>query len=126
MQEAQRMVQHGITRTELEQYVNALVNSSAQQAAASDTQPHNEMLELTMESLTNGLVMNSNIQAHEACSRPCMRSRSGHARSCACALQCVTAHRMHAGDASGRADDRAGGGAWVRARVLLVRRRLRA
>jgi hypothetical protein len=59
------MQQHGVTKTELEQYLNALVSSSAQQAAAMDTMPHADMLELTMESLTNGLVLNSNQQAHE-------------------------------------------------------------
>lgn len=59
------MQQHGVTATELEQYVNALVSSSAQQAAAMDTMAHADMLELTMESLTNGLVLNSNQQAHD-------------------------------------------------------------
>ena len=63
------MKQHGVTATELEQYVNALVSSSAQQAAAMDTMAHADMLELTMESLTNGLVLNSNQQAHDVCAR---------------------------------------------------------
>jgi hypothetical protein len=59
------MQQHGVTVTELEQYVAALVSSSAQQAAAMDRMAHADMLDLTMESLTNGLVLNSNQQAHD-------------------------------------------------------------
>ena len=73
VQEAQRMQQHGITQSELDQYMAALMSSSAQQAAATDTTPHIEMLELAMECLTNGQVLNSNNQAHEVrklCRRP--------------------------------------------------------
>lgn len=69
VQEAQRMQHHGVTQSELDQYMAALMSSSAQQAAATDTTPHIEMLELAMECLTNGQVFNSNIQAHEV--RPC-------------------------------------------------------
>lgn len=93
VQEAQRMCRHGITQSELDQYMAALMSSSAQQAAATDTTPHIEMLELAMECLTNGQVLNSNIQAHEvrpavAAPAPAMQPvglRVPPANQCACA-----------------------------------------
>jgi hypothetical protein len=114
IQEAQRMVKHGIMPRELEQYVAALLSSSAQQAAAMETTPHIEMMELTMESITNGQVLSSNLQAHEVrhfttgCTCPARvsgvkshglkRCSSRPMSSCMCCsvfLACVCLHVTH-------------------------------
>jgi hypothetical protein len=65
VQEAQRIVQHGILKTEIEEYTKALLADGEQLARSIDTQPHIDMMNLAIETISNKQVLNSNIQAQE-------------------------------------------------------------
>ena len=65
MQEAQRIMQHGILESEVDVYKAALLDDAEQLAASVDTQPHLEMVNVTIDTISNGQVLNSNVQAFE-------------------------------------------------------------
>jgi hypothetical protein len=65
VQEAQRIVQHGILKTEIEEYTKALLADGDQLARSIDTQPHIDMMNLAIETISNKQVLNSNVQAQE-------------------------------------------------------------
>lgn len=58
-------MQHGILRTEVEEYSKALLADGEQLAMSMDTQPHIEMMNLAIETISNKQVLNSNVQAQE-------------------------------------------------------------
>ena len=72
------MMQHGILQSELDAYLPAMLADAEQLAASVDTQPHIDMCNLTIETLSNDQVLNSNVQSHEVRARnePVWRSAS--------------------------------------------------
>ena len=58
-------MQHGILESEVDVYKAALLDDAEQLAASVDTQPHLEMVNVTIDTISNGQVLNSNVQAFE-------------------------------------------------------------
>lgn len=68
------MQEHGVTQGELERYLEALLNDGAQLAASADSQPHSEVLDFVMESITTGQCINSNTQSYAVRCRPLLNT----------------------------------------------------
>ena len=59
------MMQHGILQTELDAYLPAMLADAEQLALSVDTQPHIDMCNLAIETLSNEQVLNSNVQSQQ-------------------------------------------------------------
>jgi hypothetical protein len=64
LQEAQRIMAHGIMKSEVELYKQALLDDALQLAKSVDTQPHIEMINIAIDTISNDQVFNSAVQAH--------------------------------------------------------------
>jgi hypothetical protein len=78
VQEAQRIMQHGILASEVELYKKALLDDAEQLAASVDTQPHIEMCNIAIDTLSNDQVLNSNVQAHDVRNSPAVAFSGMH------------------------------------------------
>ena len=61
---------HGILESEVDLYKQALLDDAEQLAMSVDTQPHIDMCNLAIDTLSNGQVLNSPVQAHHVRTMP--------------------------------------------------------
>jgi hypothetical protein len=115
MQEAQRIMQHGILASEVELYKKALLDDAEQLAASVDTQPHIEMCNIAIDTLSNGQVLNSNVQAHDVRRSPALVGSGSQAASAALSSSLAGPSVCAAMRLPGAATPRACSSSWLHA-----------